>query len=189
MPALFEHRNGYFNRTTRRWLVGALSAIVLVPAIFYLQFGVVGPVGWGLTVFLVVLCLLVAIGLHFRRRSKYHSPVELKGDWLDRVGAFWLLTCAFGPFLGWVLTAGVPLTVGNWRWLYAARVLLSIVLPVITALPLVRYVRGRGAPLMLGLLLGVTALPVWSGLASLRDLRAGPVDLILPHTRKVLSDR
>ena len=43
---------------------------------------------------------------------------------------------------------------------------------------------------MIALLLGVTALPVWSAAATLRDLRSGPVALaeytLLPHTGRVL---
>jgi hypothetical protein len=95
----------------------------------------------------------------------------------------------------WVLTSTFPLTVGNWRWLYFARVFLSVGLPVLTALPLLRYVSGRGAPVMLAILMGVTALPIWAAVATLQDLRSGPATLVLgdgtrylhlTHTRRVL---
>lgn len=186
----------------RQWLIGAAWAVVLIPPIFYLRFGTVGPMGWGLTVFFMVYCLLAAVGQYFLVRPEYHTPVRLVNDWLDRIGAFWLVACAFGPFFGWVLTAAVPLTAGNWRWVYWGRVGLSILLPVLTALPLVRYVRGRGAPVMIALLLGVTALPVWSGWGTWQDLQAGPVtrsaskasstgqtseELYLPHTERALA--
>ena len=64
---------------------------MLVPLIFYLdslRYGraEVGPLGWGLTVFFVMYCLLTAIGLYFRPRTEFHSPVRLRGDWADRVG-------------------------------------------------------------------------------------------------------
>ena len=52
-----------------------------------------------------------------------------------------------------------------------ARVALSVGLPVLTALPLLAYVRGRAWPVMLLVLAVVTALPAWSGMNSLRDLR------------------
>jgi hypothetical protein len=39
---------------------------------------------------------------------------------------------------------------------------------------------------MLALLLGVTALPVWSGWATLQDLRAGPANFWMLHTGKRL---
>jgi hypothetical protein len=168
------------------WLAGAVFAAVLVPLLFFLRFGQVAPFAWGVTVFMVGLCLLAAVGIYFLRRPEYHSPVPLRGDWLDRVGAFWLLACAFGPLAGWVLTELPALTVDNWRWLYAGRVALSMGLPVLTALPLLRYVRGRGAPVMLALLMGVTLLPMLSSLAVARDLWAGPVGLRLAHTAQTL---
>lgn len=186
----------------RRWLMGAVWSAIIVPPIFYLQYGRVGPVGWGLTVFFSAYCLLSAIGLHFLVRTDYHTPITLRNDWLDYVGAFWLVACAFGPFLGWALTSAFTLTADDWRWLYLGRVILCIVLPVLTALPLLRYVRGRGAPLMLALLFSVTALPVWSGWATARDLLSEPVTVtnenavspsrsteywVLPHTRKVVK--
>lgn len=188
-------------RDVRRWLMGIIWSFLLIPLIFYLRFGQVGPVGWGLTIFFSVYCMLAALGLHFLVRPEYHTPVSARNDWLDRIGAFWLVACAFGPLFGWMLTSAFTLTSGNWRWFYWGRVVLSIALPVLTALPLLRYVRGQGAPLMLALLLLVTALPVWSGWATLRDLQAGPVAAskdkpfpangsseywFLPHTGKII---
>jgi hypothetical protein len=171
------------------WLAGAVLAAALVPLLFYLRFGTVGPLGWGLTVFLAAFCLLAAAGLYFLRRPEFHTPVALRNDWLDHVGAFWLVACAFGPLLGWVLTELPRLTVDNWRWLYAGRVALSIGLPLLTALPLLRYVRGRGAPVMLALLGGVTLLPIWSGWAAAQDLWSGPTGLYLAHTAQSLLSK
>lgn len=173
-------------RDIRRWLTGIVWSALLIPLIFYLRFGEVGALGWGLTVFFATYCLLSAVGLYFLVRPEYHTPVAPRNDWLARLGAWWLMTCAFGPFFGWLLTEALPLTQGNWRWLYLGRAALSVGLPVLTALPLLRYVRGRGAPVMLALLLGVTALPVWSGWATLRDLKAGQVNSRLQHTGRLL---
>lgn len=173
-------------RDIRRWLMGVVWSALLIPAIFYLRFGEVGPLGWGTTIFFSAYCLLSAIGLYFLVRPKYHTPVIRRNDWLDRIGAWWLVACVLGPFFGWLLTSAFPLTEDNWRWLYSGRVLLSVGLPILTALPLLRYVRGRGAPVMLALLLGVTALAVWSGCATLRDLQEGQVKLWLLHTKRPL---
>jgi hypothetical protein len=174
-------------RDIRRWLMGVVWSALLIPLIFYLRFGEVGVLGWGLTIFFSAYCLLSAVGLYFLARPEYHTPVAPRDDWLDRLGAWWLVTCALGPFFGWLLTSAFPLTGSSWRWLYLGRVILSVGLPVLTALPLLRYARGRGAPMMLALLLGVTALPVWSGWATLRDLQAGPVNFLLPHTKRPLK--
>lgn len=192
-------------RDVWRWLKGVVWSVVLVPLVFYLRFGEVGALGWGTTVFFAAYCLLAAVGLHFLVRPEYHTPVALRNDWLDRVGMFWLVACAFGPLFGWALAAAFELSAENWRWFYWGRVGLSVGLPVLTALPLLRYVRGRGAPIMLALLLGVTALPVWSAWATMRDLRSEPVSVsaeqasapcraaegytYLPHTRRVFAKR
>src|SRR2546430_16021923 len=65
---------------SRRWLIGAVWAVVLVPLMFYLKFGTVGPLGWGMTVFFVAYCLVAATGLHFLVRPEYHTPVAWRND-------------------------------------------------------------------------------------------------------------
>jgi hypothetical protein len=190
-------------RDIRRWLMGVFWSVTLVPLAFYLRFGRVPPLGWATTVFFSAYCVLSAVGLYYLVRPEYHTPIALRNDWLDRVGALWLVTCVFGPFFGWVLASAFTLTMGNWWWLYLGRVILSVGFPVLNALPLLRYVRGRGAPVMLAILLGVTALPVWSAWATILDLRAGPSQMLiektypangsyevryLPHTGRVLEE-
>jgi hypothetical protein len=66
------------------------------------------------------------------------------------------------------------LTADNWRWLYWGRASLSAGLPVLTALPLFAYARGKYWLVALLLLFGVTSLAAWSGANTLLDLREGP---------------
>ena len=189
-------------RVLWRWGLAALTAATWVPLRFYEETGEVPPIAWGLSVFLATLCLLAGVGIYFARRTEYHTRVEARGDWLDRLGAFWLMACGLGPFFGWVLASAFTLTAENWRWLYWGRVVLSVGLPVLTAIALVRYVRGRNAMLMIVLLLTVTALPVWSAWGTMRDLWSGAsvltvratdaghpdkVYAFLPHTNRVLA--
>jgi hypothetical protein len=181
----------------RQLLIGAVECAVLIPSLFYLRFREVGGLGWGTTVFFVVYCLLAAIGLYFGPRPEYHTPVPLRGDWTDRIGAFWLVSCAFGPFLGWVITSVFPLTAASWRWLYGLRVVLAAGLPLITALPLTRYVRGKATWVALPLLAGITLLPIWSVVTVSQDLWEGPIirqvqssgqsELYLKHTEQSLG--
>lgn len=184
-------------RVIRRCFVSAAEFAAGIPALFYLRFGEVGPLGWGTTVFFVAYCLLCAVGLYFGPRGEYHTPVRARGDWLDRVGAFWLVGCAFGPFFGWILTTGtIPVTASSWRWLYALRVLLAAVVPAALALPLTRYVRGKSALVSLPLLVFVTLLPISSAMNVSLDLWEGPsprpsqtggrTELHLKHTARVL---
>jgi len=179
-------------RAIRDWLLAVPQLTVLIPFIFYLRFGFIGPLGWGLTVFFDVYCLLWAVGLYFRPRREYHSPVKLKGDWKDRVGAFWLVACAFGPLFGWMVTNFFPITQASWHWLYGLRVFLAAGLPILLALPLLRYIRGKSTAVALPLLLLVTLLPVSTAMQVGRDLWEGPVlkggsELYLQHSEHSLG--
>jgi hypothetical protein len=185
-------------RVISQCLLGSAEAAVLTPCLFYLRFRHVGPLGWSTTVFFVVYLLLTAIGLYFRPRTEFHSPVPLRGDWRDRVGAFWLVGCVFGPFFGWVVTSGAfPITQSSWQWMYGLRVLLAAVVPLMLALPLMRYVRGKSAAMALPLLVGVTLLPISSAMNVSLDLWEGPIvrhagsrgqsELFLKHTGRSLG--
>lgn len=171
-----EFLSGTLNEV-RRFLVGAVYAAVFTPLIFYLETGEIGAVAWGVTVFLVMLCLLGAVGSYGQSRRELATSVALADDWLDRLAAFWLVACAFGPLAGWFVVQVVPLTVVSWPAIYAFRVMLALGMPLITALPLLRYLRGRGALLMLIIWVIVTAVPAATAVPSLRDLWQGPISL------------
>lgn len=185
-------------RAIRKCLISLVWFTVLIPSVFYLRFRGVGPLGWGTTIFFDTYCLLSVIGLYFQPRTEYHSPVPLRGDWLDRVGAFWLVGCAFGPFFGWIVTTGTfPITLTSWHWLYGLRVFLAAGVPIALALPLTRYVRGKSTWVALPLLVGVTLLPVSSAMNVSQDLWEGPIvrqaqstgqwELFLQHTERSLG--
>jgi len=172
----------YFNVTSikgdnrqlaKRFLLGALWAAIGTPVLFYLKFGTLNWFSISFTIFLVVLCLLFALGFFFQTKTEYHTRVPMEGSLADRIGAFWLVACAFGPFFGWVITAFPP-TESSWKWQYLARAFLSVILPVITAVPLVPYARGKAAVIAIPLLFAITALPVTSCLWVLADLHDGP---------------
>src|SRR6185295_16967393 len=115
-------------------------------------------------------------GFFFQTRTEYHTRVPIEGNLADRIGAFWLVACAFGPFFGWIITSFSP-TESSWKWQYMARAFLSVILPIITAVPLVPYARGKAALIAIPLLLAITALPVSSCLWVLADLHDGPQTL------------
>jgi hypothetical protein len=163
-------------RSVRAFLIAAVQAAIFVPALFYLQFGVIDAFALSFTGFIVVLCLLVALGYSIPVNPQTQTPADAtKGGMLGRVGSFWLAACAFGPFFGWLVTApAFPLTGENWWWRYVVRAALSVGLPFLTVLPLFVYVRGKYRHVALLLLLGVTSLAAWSGANTLLDLREGP---------------
>jgi len=171
----------------RRYLLAAVEAALLVPLLFYWKFGTVSWFAIGFTVFLVVLCLLVALGLFFQNRSSFHTRVPAGSYVGDRIGAFWLMACAFGPLLGWFTTAVFPLTTGSWRWLCLVRVFFAVVLPLITAVPLVRYARGKATLIAVPLLLGITALPMLSCWWVISDLHDGPVSTAVTVSRNKIT--
>ena len=166
----------------RPLLLGALQSALLVPALFYWQFGYVGGFGWAVTTFFVGYCLLAAVGLYVWPRREYHTAVSPRHDWWDKIGAFWLVSCVFGPLLGWVLTAVFPITAVSWRWLYGLRFLLAAGLPLMTALPNTRYLRGRVVWIALPLLLIITTLPTLTVVNIGYDLWFGPTLQLIPET-------
>ena len=186
------------SQAIRSCLLGSVVAWILTPPLFYLRFRQVGPLGWGTTCFFSIYLVLTAIGLYFGPRTEFHSPVHLRGDWVDRIGAFWLVGCVFEPFLGWIVTSGIiPLTISTWRWFYWVRLLLAAVLPIVLALPLTRYVRGKAALIALPLLVAITFLPISSVMNVSLDLWEGPITrpvtpgaqlaLFLRHTERLIS--
>jgi hypothetical protein len=161
-------------RAILEWLGATPKITALIPMAFYLEFGAIGPLGWGCAVFFDVYCLLWAIVLYFRTRTEYHSPVRLRGDWADRVGAFWLVGCAFGPLFGWLATETFPITTSSWHWLYGLRAFLAAGIPLVLALPLLRYVRGKSSLVAAPLLVVITLLPVSTAMPVIQDLWEGP---------------
>jgi hypothetical protein len=166
----------------RQLLLAAGLCAGLVPALFYWQFGHVGGFGWAVTTFFVGYCLLAAVGLYVWPQREYHTAVFLRGDWVDWIGAFWLVSCVFGPLLGWMITAVFPITAVSWRWLYGLRLLLAAGLPLITALPNSRYLRGRAVWIALPLLAVITSLPLLTVVNITYDLWFGPSLQFVPET-------
>jgi len=157
----------------KRFLLGSIWAAMLTPLLFYLKFGSINWFSISFTIFLVVLCLLFALGLIIQNKPEYHTNVPMEHSLADRIGAFWLVPCAFGPFFGWLVTAITP-TEARWKWQYLGRAFLAVILPVITAVPLVPYARGKSALIAISLLLVITALPILSCVWVLADLNDGP---------------
>ncbi|HJZ82568.1 MAG TPA: hypothetical protein VKD91_19545 [Pyrinomonadaceae bacterium] len=167
---------------SKQFLLGAVWAAIATPLLFYLRFGSISWFSISFTIFLVVLCLLFALGFYVQTKSAYHTSVPMERSLADRIGAFWLVACAFGPLFGWIITA-VGLTENTWKWQYGARAFLAIIVPVITAVPLIPYARGKAALIAVPLLLIITALPVSSCLWVLADMHDGPATVSFEYTR------
>jgi len=172
----------------RRFLWGSVWAAILTPALFYLRSGKVDWFAISCTIFLVVACWLYALGFHFRSRKEYHTRVPMEWTLPDRIGSLWLVACGLGPFFGWLITS-FGVTESSWRWQYLARAFLSVILPVITAIPLLTYARGRAALIAVPWLLVITALPIFSCLWVLSDMRSGAETVVVEVWRDPATGR
>jgi hypothetical protein len=172
----------------RSWILAALQAALLVPFLLslnnYRHFRTfrLDAFDWSFTLFVVLLCLLIALGLFFADRPAFRTTVKPTRSPANILAAFWLPACAFGPFFAWITTSGaIPITHTTWHTLYAIRALLCVALPLLCVLPLLRYISGKAALIQIPLLLLITTLPLLAGLNYTRDLIAGPAPNPVTH--------
>jgi hypothetical protein len=145
---------------------GIAASVLLFLLIFWLYFGELPPFAWGFAIFLVLLQVLIILGLRLRNTTEFHAEKELRNDWLDRVGAWWLMACAFGAFFGWICGVVAPSFPAYMTAFHIARIVSTILLPVITLTPNLRYIGGRAALVQVPIAFCLTLLPVISGLGS-----------------------
>ena len=165
-------RIGKLNNRQMFWrIIYGLPWTLLILPIFYVE---TESIGFTLGAFgvLVSFLLLVAFGFYFADEPQFHIPVAFKNDWLDKLGAFWLVAIFFGPLIGYLISLIQP-TLKNWRWQFSARVFFAAALPVLLSLPLYRYARGKTALLAVPLLIGLTLLPCLTIYWTARDLASG----------------
>jgi hypothetical protein len=157
----------------QQFVIGLLVIAVIMPLQFYVRFGEVPPFGWGFTLFLLLLAILIEVGLVLGPRTEYHTTVQPTGGWQDYLGGMWLFACAFSPLAGWFLTSAFPITTDNWRLVYFMRTVTCIGLPFITALPNTRYLVGKAARVGAPILLGITLIAMLAGMWTYLDLLQG----------------
>ncbi len=147
-----------------RAAVSVATAAVLTLLVFWLHDGELDAFAFGFTGFLVVLQILMIVGLRFRNRADVHVTKPAKGDLIDKIGGLWLIACAFGALFGW--TCGqLAVSWPAYRILfYSASVVFSIILPVLTMLPNLRYLQARAAAIQVPILVLVTGLAAIPGL-------------------------
>jgi hypothetical protein len=165
-------RIGKLNNRQMFWrIIYGLPWTVLILPIFYIE---TESIGFTLGAFgiLVGFLLLVAFGFYFTDEPQFHTTVAFKNDWLDKLGAFWLVALCFGPIVGYLISLVQP-TLKSWRWQFSARIFFAAALPVLLSLPLYRYARGKAALIAVPLLIGLTLLPSLTIYWTARDLANG----------------
>lgn len=149
--------------------ITASAALLLL--IFWLNFGELNWFAVSFAIFLCVFQILLIVGLRFRDRTDVHAEKPLQNDWIDKIGAWWLVACAFGVLFGWGIVKTAAFFPGiDSVYFHAARVFLTIFLPILTMLPNVRYVGRNSAHIQIPMLFGITLLPILSGLGSLFEV-------------------
>jgi hypothetical protein len=150
-----------------------LVTAIGIPLLFLLAFGEIDEFAYGVTGFLLLLEL--AVGILPQKSAELSAGLsKVKRGRFDFLGAIWLLSIPFGPFSGWILTNAFDITLSNWRLLFAIRATVTVLVPLVCVLPLLRYVRGRTAFFILGVLVLGTAFPVLTGIHAAIDVVRGP---------------
>jgi hypothetical protein len=161
---------------SKRWPlpVQFLFIAVVIPAVFWLRFGSVGGFALGLTAFLLILGAIIEFVPRKGDALAAETAVKITPGRYDSLGVVWAFSIPFAPFLSWVLTNAFDVDASNWRALLGIRATLCVVLPLVTVLPLVRYVRRGTAGVSIAVLVVGTGFPVATGAGSAFDVIAGP---------------
>ncbi|MGI9034680.1 MAG: DUF3828 domain-containing protein, partial [Pyrinomonadaceae bacterium] len=157
-------------------LVGIAVFAASLLALFYLYTEDL-PFSWGAAVFISALILVPILLL---------KPELFRNDWLGAIvfieGVFYFVL----PSAGWMLTGFI--VEDNWRKIYAARVFLSVVVPICASILILIFRVRRAAflqkismPLLMLILPMITALPMWSAYNTMLDLYVGAQKQIIKH--------
>ncbi len=172
-------------------LKGSLILIAVAGGVLYSFIDFITDPDWGALEFwaFVFGCLvLLALGLTLVPKkvaqiSAGLSDEELQAAWQPKgrpivvmISALsWIGSIVCGPFVGWIVAQVCSLTLSNWRLQLGIRLTLTAILPLVCVLPMLRFVRGPFAHLMLLILAVGTLFAVTTGLEADIDLVRGPV--------------
>jgi hypothetical protein len=158
--------------TNRKSALGIASIALTVPVLFWLKFGRIDQFAIAFTGFLVLLTTAIEF-LPRAADARNVAPAPGKSK-LDFLGPVWLLSIPFAPFFSWALTSAFDVNLENWRWLLGVRAFMCVVLPIVSALSLLRFVRRGVAGIALLILVVGTAFPVLTAAGSAYDVVKGP---------------
>lgn len=154
----------------------ALGIALSIAAVFlrsWGEFGYVSMFAVGFAIFIAAFEVLLIVGLRFADRPDVHTTVKPQNDVFDRLGAWWLIACAFGAFFGWIVGNMVVFLPDHWRVVMVVKVFFTIVVPVASMLPNLRYVSRNAAYVQVPILIFITLLPMLVGVGALISLITG----------------
>jgi hypothetical protein len=149
--------------------VSSVLTVVILLFAFWVIFDELPLFAVGFALTLVALQILMVIGLRLQRRAEFHSQNVRPGRF-DKFGGLWLFACGFGAMFGWICGSIGDGTGSIDELFYVASIIFSIVLPVLTMLPNIRYISGRVAYLQISILTFITMLPMLVGIYYLLKL-------------------
>jgi hypothetical protein len=152
---------------------GIALSMVVVLLRFWGEFGYVSMFAVGFAVFIAAFEVLLIVGFRFADRPDVHTTVKARNDVFDHLGAWWLMACAFGAFFGWIVGNLAVLLPDQWRVVMVVKVFFTIVVPVATMLPNLRYITRNSAYVQVPLLFFVTLLSILVGVGALISLFTG----------------
>ena len=141
--------------------LGIASAALLIA--FYLYAGELSLFAVAFVIFLDVLVTVVVIGQRFVSRKDAVSNTPSPVGKFDKLGGLWLFACTFGPFVSWMIANLGKMLESMHRWSLFAAAAVSIVGPLVTMLPNIRYVNRRSSLIQLPINIVVTALAMSAG--------------------------
>ncbi len=151
----------------------AMTAL-FIPGLFWYKFGRVDGYAVAAAAFLIILQLGLHFGLKRSAQFAHEKPPPYTPGPFDFLVVVWVVSIPISPFVGWALTNFIDLGVANWRVWLGVRAVLCVVLPIISVLPLLRFLRRPHVGFMLAFLGVGTAFPVVTGIGSAIDVVRGP---------------
>jgi hypothetical protein len=150
-----------------KMLAAILISAALILLRFWFYFGELSFFACGFVIFTSVLQILIIVGLRFQNRMDFHTTKSVRNNWFDKLGAWWLVACAFGAFFGWICGNLANAFPAFKMVILTAEIFFTIFLPIITMLPNLRYVGAKASVVQIPILFFVTVLPMLVGLNSL----------------------
>lgn len=147
-----------------------LFSDILLLMIFLLGFGELNRFLFGFLIFVSALQIFLIVGLRIPSRTRFHLTHWLSGDFINELGAWWLVSCAFGALFGWICSY-LAVSFPDYENIFlSAAVFFTIFLPVLTMLPRLRFLERDTSYKQIPLLFFVTILPVLVGFNSFLTL-------------------
>ena len=156
---------------------GILLSVALILVRYWFEFGKLSVFAFVFAGFLAMFQILLIVGLRFRTGTEAHTTVKARGDKLDMLAAWWLMACFLGAFIGWGCGQFAEIFPAYSKVFTIGEILFTIILPITTMLPNVRYVRRNSAFVQIPLLFFVTLLPLLVGIDAVPGFGTRILDL------------